>query len=556
LITAPASRWPSHAGAGSWMRISRFGLYAGLASLLGAATPADAQFGFPWYAARPEPEVLVYPTIPHTRAIVGRRYSHPRGDRRVVAKQDAAHSLVGPLIIVVSVNRQRLTVYDGDRPVATSPVSTGKEGHETPYGVFSVIQKERLHRSNLYNDAPMPFMQRITWSGVALHAGPLPGRAASHGCIRLPPAFAVRLWDMTRIGARVIIAHNDIAPVGFAHPRLFTLRQDAPAMPPTAAAPSEGGNNAASPTAAVRGAALEPTSGPNTRRALRQVASLAEVAVPESEPLPPTQRAVPDLGPTGRSHTVTEETSEIAFMDAPSSAYAEMAPTPDEIAEAAAVDAAREELKSAASEPVEAHGSVAAAALPASAASIPPDLTTAAPEAPVPAPAAEPKAASLGEQPQTDAPAAKPQPAPKKMSPISIFISRKENKLFVRRGFEPVFEAPVTVEGEQPLGTHVYTATNTPADGATLHWVALSIAGSDAASPMRAAFEPHGRRPYLPQPQLLAASAGAALDRVGLSDELRQRIEAMITPGSSLIVSDKGLGIETGRGTDFVILTH
>ncbi|GAC1333099.1 MAG: L,D-transpeptidase family protein [Beijerinckiaceae bacterium] len=564
MTTASASRWPSQAGAGSRTGISRLALCVGLAGLLGAATPAEAQFGFPWYSARPEPRVLVYPTRPHIRATIARRYSHPRGDRRVAAKQDAAHSIVGPLIIVVSVNRQRLTVYDGDRPIATSPVSTGKEGHETPYGVFSVIQKERLHRSNLYNDAPMPFMQRITWSGVALHAGPLPGRAASHGCIRLPPAFAGRLWDMTKVGVRVIVAHNDLAPVDFAHPRLFTLRQDAPAMPPTAAAPLDGGNSAASPSAPGRGAALEPASGgvsPN--RALRQVASLADIAIPESEPLPPTQRAVPDLGPTEGVSKANDETSEIALMDAPPSAYAEMAPTPEEIAQAVAMDAARAAAtasmdllvpKSAAAEPADEHGSAIAAAPTSTAPPAASDPITAEPAA-LPA-APEPKAASLGEQPAIDAPAAKPQPAPKKMSPISIFVSRKEKKLFVRRGFEPVFDAPVTFEGDQPLGTHVYTATNTPADGATLHWVALSIAGTDDPSPMRPAPEAHGRRAYPPPPQVFASGAGAALERVQLSDEVRERIEGMITPGSSLIVSDKGLGIETGRGTDFVILTH
>ena len=97
--------------------------------------------------------------------------------------------------------------------------------------VFSVIGKELWHRSNIYSAAPMPYMQRITWSGVAMHAGVLPGYPASHGCIRLPTEFAVRLWHTTKSGARVIIARNEIAPVEIAHPRLFVRRQKPPEPP-------------------------------------------------------------------------------------------------------------------------------------------------------------------------------------------------------------------------------------------------------------------------------------------------------------------------------------
>ena len=116
----------------------------------------------------------------------------------------------GPMSIVISIKEQRLTVYANGQPFAHSPVSTGVPGHPTPQGVFNVIQKNLHHRSNLYSDAPMPYMQRITWSGVAMHEGKLPGRPASHGCIRLPREFAQRLWAWTRIGARVIIVQDDV----------------------------------------------------------------------------------------------------------------------------------------------------------------------------------------------------------------------------------------------------------------------------------------------------------------------------------------------------------
>src|SRR5262249_51473480 len=117
-------------------------------------------------------------------------------------------------------------VYDSDGWILRAPVSTGQKGRETPAGVFSVIQKEKDHYSNLYDDAYMPNMQRITWSGIALHGGPLPGHPASHGCIRMPYGFAERLFERTAVGMRVIIAPHDAAPVEIAHPALFSPKPD------------------------------------------------------------------------------------------------------------------------------------------------------------------------------------------------------------------------------------------------------------------------------------------------------------------------------------------
>src|SRR3984893_3101445 len=102
-----------------------------------------------------------------------------------------------------------------------APVSSGQTGYETPAGVYSVIQKEEEHYSNLYDDASMPFMQRITWSGIALHAGALPASAASHGCIWIPLRFAEHLFDLTKVGLRVVIVPSDVAPSDIAHPSLF-----------------------------------------------------------------------------------------------------------------------------------------------------------------------------------------------------------------------------------------------------------------------------------------------------------------------------------------------
>jgi hypothetical protein len=148
----------------------------------------------------------------------------------------------GPLHIIVSSAKQRVSVYANGTLVGRAPVSTGMPNHPTPMGIFTVISKSRWHVSNIYNGAPMPYMQRITWSGIALHAGMLPGYPASHGCIRLPEHFAARLWGLSKIGARVIIARDEVAPVAIAHPRLPVPKkpQNKPADALVAAAPAAG----------------------------------------------------------------------------------------------------------------------------------------------------------------------------------------------------------------------------------------------------------------------------------------------------------------------------
>lgn len=130
-----------------------------------------------------------------------------------------------PLQIFVSKDKQSLVVYDGDQVVTTSKVSTGKRGHTTPSGIFSIIEKKKMHHSNLYDDAPMPFMQRITWSGVALHESRhVPNYPASHGCVRMPRAFAIELFGMTKRGFHVVISDREIAPRAVVGANLFMPR--------------------------------------------------------------------------------------------------------------------------------------------------------------------------------------------------------------------------------------------------------------------------------------------------------------------------------------------
>src|SRR5215471_4954642 len=130
----------------------------------------------------------------------------------------------GPLQLVVSINTQKVTLFSNGVRVSQGPVSTGVPGHPTPMGVFSVIEKDRYHHSNIYSGAPMPYMQRITWSGVALHEGVLPGHPDSHGCIRMSHDFAMRLWPITKLGVRVIVARDELTPTEFAHAKLFVPR--------------------------------------------------------------------------------------------------------------------------------------------------------------------------------------------------------------------------------------------------------------------------------------------------------------------------------------------
>lgn len=118
----------------------------------------------------------------------------------------------GPMVMIVNLKTQRATVYRNGLPIGITTISTGRRGHETPPGVYTILQKDADHRSSIYDNAPMPFMQRLTWDGIALHGGHLPGYPASHGCIRLPEAFAKLLFRETRIGMLVVVARLEAMP--------------------------------------------------------------------------------------------------------------------------------------------------------------------------------------------------------------------------------------------------------------------------------------------------------------------------------------------------------
>ncbi len=220
----------------------RVALGTSLFALILSADTASAQYYYPYggrtygydrhddfYGRRPVPprdmdSYLRYRNRPLVHDNDDDDFPRPRKSKRAPIqeiKNDGSKPIKGPYQIVISINHQSVSLYGADGLIRQSKVSTGMRGHPTPTGVFTVIGKEIYHRSNIYSGAPMPLMQRITWSGVAMHQGLLPGYPASHGCIRLTGEFAQFLYKTTRIGARVIIAHDELgAPAEISNAKL------------------------------------------------------------------------------------------------------------------------------------------------------------------------------------------------------------------------------------------------------------------------------------------------------------------------------------------------
>jgi len=154
-------------------------------------------------------------------------------------------SPTGPVAIVVSLPQQLVFVYRNGIRIAVSTCSSGKAGHETPTGVFTILEKDRVHHSSIYNEASMPNTERLTWSGVALHAGGLPGYPSSHGCVHLPLAFSSLLFGITTVGTAVIIAGQHEEPVDVAQSGLILSDVAAEEAEEAVAAEKPAGNAAA-----------------------------------------------------------------------------------------------------------------------------------------------------------------------------------------------------------------------------------------------------------------------------------------------------------------------
>ena len=227
-----------------------------------------------------------------------RALEHARKDAGKVSQDPFGNIPKGPLQIFVSIDQQKLHLYADGMHVADTSVATGVPSLPTPLGVFSVIQKQVFHRSNIYSNAPMPFMQRITWSGVALHEGESIGHRASHGCIRMPHDFAVRLYHLTKLGVPVIVSQQELKPAEFADPHLFVHRDKAP-EPVPAAAPAV---SDATPATSASPAALGLRGGTDSRAAAPAAdaapAAVADAAKSDSPVSDASQSAAPPAKPT------------------------------------------------------------------------------------------------------------------------------------------------------------------------------------------------------------------------------------------------------------------
>jgi lipoprotein-anchoring transpeptidase ErfK/SrfK len=477
----------------------RAGLAASVAAaVLLTASAAEAQlfdsiFG-PRYGYRPSPYHV--PTQPNIY--------RPRPKRIDTAKKEpTVKPPPGPLLIAISLNSQRLTLYANGAAIAHSPVSTGTPTHPTPTGIFSVIQKNRHHRSNLYSNAPMPFMQRITWSGVALHQGVLPGYPASHGCIRLPASFASYLWGTTRIGtgARVIITREDVTPVDFAHAKLFVPKPKTDGE--IVAEPAEQGVRVkiAESERATASDALTPTQavvGTAERDALNFKGSLADQPAAVATPVLVAQEGGAARAAGRANSSAAREASDLVDPQTPSRTATDTSPVGEPAADA----------------------------------------------------------------PKGGRPAAEARETPRMSEPVSVFISRKAGRLYVRQGYEPLFDVAVAIQDpDAPIGTHLYTALDFSQDRTLMRWSAVTLPSRSASEPERRPGETKAQRNAREELAARIArttrpSPSAALDRIEIPQDAVDRIAELIFPGASLIISDYPISGETGKYTDFIVLTR
>lgn len=421
----------------------------------------------------------------------------------------------GPVQVVVSMEDQEATVYVGDKVVARSRVSTGKKGHRTPTGVFSILQKNRHHRSNLYNDAPMPYMQRLTWSGIALHSSKsVPNYPASHGCVRLPNEFARKLFKFTDKGAHVVIAKSNRRLSGITHPALFqpirdparvstrsepTIERDAtPAIRMTfadngkvfAQYPSLDGPEGHNPLAGMVVKATVPALETITVASLRL--STNDADDPVIKPAAPKSTAPIRMlvtRRTGRELIKDVQTllNQLSYDAGDADGY--MGPDTG-----AAIKRFQQE------QGLTESGSMSGNLL-----------------------AQLYEAAGKGE-------------------PLL-------GHLYVRQNFKDILDAPIRIDNpEKALGTHFFTAQKFDPQTGDAPWTVMSLDDKPRTSKLS----------FLGQLETdaRAMKARTALDRLTIPDNIRTRISALLTPGSSLAISDNGISRETGRGTDFVVLTR
>jgi hypothetical protein len=485
-----------------------------LLTLLFVSPPSAEAQGMGWWFGNPSP----YPR----RAMTTHQHSLSKrsGDDDTKAATAAA---VGPLFAILSLSDQHISVYNSSGLVTRSKVSTGMPGHRTPMGIFTIIGRERYHSSNIYSGAPMPFMQRITWSGVAMHLGVVPGYPASHGCIRLPSGSAERLWGLTKIGERLVISPHEVMPSSMRHPMLPVPKMQPPPVSVADATPAKVTEIAAAgndplPVGAPKlvnpfeyAQSLKARAAADLASATKALQEHSQRKYPNSEAI---RRALAELRAAEAARTQAEaklvaRTQALATKrDARDVQRAEAAKAAAEAHMAETTKRVQAALESPAFTSPEGRE-----ALDAERALIEIRTTLA-------------KAQSTAKE------------AERRLSPVSILVSKKDNRVYVRQGLAPVMEAPATIrDPETPLGTHIYIATSR-IDDSSLGWSVVTLPQS-AKGAERA---------------LTHSSAVQALERVELPANVSARISELLWTGGSLIISDQALSDETSDvSTDLVV---
>ena len=474
----------------------------------------------------------------------GKRHT-PAAEAAAKAERDKGKPLPQVHLAVVSLSKQRITLYGAGGFRTQGAVSTGMRGFPTPAGVFSVLQKNRYHRSNIYSGAPMPFMQRITWSGVALHAGVLPGYPASHGCIRLTHTFAAQLWGMTKVGARVVVTPEDIAAVEIAHAGL-----PQPSLRP-AQAPRDAVEPVKPPVVTI---ATEPSPPPTSGNAGPELLDPLERAKIERA------RLIEEAPARAKAARRAHEQSTAAAAQA-NEAVAGRQRAEDQLATARAKLAAATKAVEGARTPEAAER--AKAALTAAQAKLEDATNIAASAAELEVTktqAAFAAAASARDAENASETAAARLRASSRFSePISVFVSRKAGRVYIRQAWAPIHEAPVTFKNpDMVLGTHVYVAMEGEDDGRNLRWLSVSMAASPPAKAGHARGRHAGRNEIAPATGVPEAreTAASVLSSFELSPETKAIIADRLWPGASLVVSDHAASQETGKYTDFIVQTR
>ena len=489
----------------------------------------------------------------------------------------------GAVYAIVSLADQHVTVYDSTGRIAQSRISTGMPGHPTPIGLFSIIGKERWHRSNIYSGAPMPFMQRITWSGVAMHLGVVPGYPASHGCIRLPDGFAQQFWGMTQIGSRVVVARRDTTAVEISSTFLPVPKlRPAPEVLPgsqQSSLPSSPPMKLASISEAspISGEAQETPPGPPTApkllnpieyaKALKERALASKAATDQAAK--DARRAAQAAGV--QAHQATDDVNKaeidlraaeakLAALDAQAPTATAAAPpaTPPDATQAVRTRAAPSPAAMPGAPAADA-AAEAASATPGTGAQVDTDRARAALLEAQSREATKRQGAFAAVQTWKDAVAARElaadtvKEAERRMKPASVLFSKKEGRVFIRQDRKEVYEASISFKDpDRSIGTHLFIAVNGDADG-KMKWSAISVPSDD---PRRKRSKNDKNADPAPAPAPQADTASVALDRVEVADNVRERIAELVWVGAQVIVTDNARSDEMDDDTDIIVSTR